>query len=45
MRFAFGYQPDEELKRSVLRRLDSVREVYFPWGGFTTGRGCPSARA
>ncbi len=39
MRFAFGYQPDEELKRSVLRRLDAVREVYFPWGGFTTGRG------
>lgn len=39
MRFSIGYQTNEQLKKSILRHPDVIREVYFPWGKFPTGRG------
>lgn len=39
MKFSVGWQNHSGLKKSILHHTDSVREIYFPWGGFTTGRG------
>ncbi|MDR0931654.1 MAG: hypothetical protein LBM70_01360 [Victivallales bacterium] len=41
MKFAIGYQHNEALKESVLQHHETVSEIYFPWTGFTTGRGIP----
>ena len=45
MLFSVGYQADERLKRTVLRCRDAVRELYFPWAGFSSGRGVPRGGA
>ena len=45
MKFSVGYQPDELFRQSVLRHADAVRELYFPWGGFSTGRGVSAGSA
>ena len=42
MNFSIGYQADERLKQIVLANRERVAEVYFPWWGFTTGRGIPA---
>lgn len=39
MQFSVGYQANEPLKKSILRHTDVIRELYFPWGSFPTGRG------
>ncbi|NLZ63053.1 MAG: hypothetical protein GX902_04525 [Lentisphaerae bacterium] len=39
MKFSIGYQHNERLKRLVLEHREQVRELYFPWGTFPTGRG------
>jgi len=39
MRFTVGYQADDGLKSAVMDSLDSGAEIYFPWSGFTSGRG------
>ena len=39
MKFSVGWQNHPGLRKSILNHTDSVREIYFPWGGFTTGRG------
>lgn len=37
-----GYQNSQELKTCVLESKDHISELYFPWQGFTSGRGEPS---
>ena len=39
MKFTVGYQADDSLGETILRHKDSVVEIYFPWEGFTSGRG------
>ena len=39
MKFTIGWQNNESLKTAILSNLASVSEIYFPWEGFTTGRG------
>lgn len=39
MKFSVGWQANPLLKQSVLLHIDAVREVYFPWSDFSTGRG------
>ncbi len=39
MKFTVGYQADDSLGETILRHRDSVVEIYFPWEGFTSGRG------
>lgn len=34
-----GWQPNERLMDAIFRNAEAVAEVYFPWGGFPTGRG------
>lgn len=41
MKFTVGYSQNEFFKRAVLRNLEKISEIYFPWGSFTTGRGTP----
>ena len=42
MKFTIGYQADDIMKRTVLRLIGHIGEVYFPYYGFTTGRGTPT---
>ena len=39
MKFTVGWQNDELLKKAVMQNLRSISEIYFPWGGFWSGRG------
>ncbi|MDO5580475.1 MAG: hypothetical protein Q4G69_05035 [Planctomycetia bacterium] len=39
MKFMVGYQADEHLKETILRYREAIAEIYFPWIGFTSGRG------
>ncbi len=39
MKFTVGWQNDELLKKAVMQNLRSISEIYFPWGGFSSGRG------
>ena len=39
MKFQVGYQKNRRFVEYLLAHLENVGELYFPWGGFTTGRG------
>lgn len=39
MKFMIGYQANDLLKSTILQYRESVSEIYFPWIGFTSGRG------
>lgn len=39
MKFSVGYQANDLLKKTVIANKSSISEIYFPWGGFTSGRG------
>ncbi|MBP5640827.1 MAG: hypothetical protein J6X55_15200 [Victivallales bacterium] len=39
MKFQVGYQNNHRLVEYLLKHRETVSEVYFPWGDFTTGRG------
>lgn len=42
MKFTIGYQANDIMKRTALRLREHIAEVYFPYYGFTTGRGSPT---
>ena len=39
MKYQVGYQDNRQFIDYLLRHIQDVSEVYFPWGNFTTGRG------
>ena len=39
MKFTVGYQANDDLKEAVIENRGKITEIYFPWGGFTSGRG------
>ena len=39
MKFQVGYQNNRKFLDYLLQHKDMISELYFPWGGFTTGRG------
>ncbi|MBO5991310.1 MAG: U32 family peptidase [Lentisphaeria bacterium] len=39
MKYQVGYQDNRQFINYLLRHIQDVSEVYFPWGNFTTGRG------
>ena len=39
MKFQVGYQNNRKFLEYLLQHKDMISELYFPWGGFTTGRG------
>ena len=39
MKFQVGYQNNRKFMDYLLQHKDMVSELYFPYGGFTTGRG------
>ena len=39
MKFQVGYQSNRKFVEYLLKHGDMISELYFPWGGFTTGRG------
>ena len=39
MKFMIGYQSNDALKKTIFECRESVSEIYFPWSGFTSGRG------
>ena len=39
MKFSVGYQANERLKQVILANREWIADLYFPWWGFTTGRG------
>lgn len=39
MKFQVGYQNNRKFLDYLLQHKDTVSELYFPWGEFTTGRG------
>ena len=39
MKFQVGYQNNRKFLDYLLQHKDMVSELYFPYGGFTTGRG------
>ena len=44
MKFQVGYQNHRRFVEYLLAHLENVDELYFPWEGFTTGRGVPAGR-
>ena len=45
MKFQVGYQDHRRFVEYLLTHAESVGELYFPWVGFTTGRGVTAGRA
>ena len=43
MKWQIGYQSNKALVSYLMQHKESVSEIYFPWMGFTTGRGVISA--
>lgn len=39
MKFQLGYQNHAKFKECLLAHREKISEIYFPWEGFTTGRG------
>ena len=44
MKFQVGYQDHRRFVEYLLAHPDNVSELYFPWSGFTTGRGVTASR-
>ena len=41
MKFQVGYQDNRPFLSFLLAHAERISELYFPWEGFTTGRGVP----
>ena len=44
MKFQVGYQNHRRFVEYLLAHPENVGELYFPWEGFSTGRGVPAGR-
>ncbi len=44
MKFQVGYQNERRFIDHLLKNSGCISEIYFPWGGFTTGRGIVEGR-